>query len=114
MEEKCYVVEITPEAECFYFDLLAYLFKTHHPKSASRKADDILELAMSLKENPFRGSIEHRLKALGREHRFLLYEISRGKDVKIIYFIENASSKVYVTDFFGTKLDDQKIGQRTK
>lgn len=71
-------------------------------------------MAMSLHKNPHRRSIEPRLFSLGREHRFLLYEITRGKEVKIIYFVDEAGGKVYITDFFGTKHDDSKIGQRSK
>lgn len=111
---KGYVVEITPLAEQFYFELLDYLFGTHHPDSAFRKADEILALAISLKHHPYRGAIEPSLEFLGKAHRFLLYEITRGKEVKIIYFVDEPNQKVYVTDFFGTRQDAKKLIQRMK
>ncbi len=111
---KGYLVQITPEAELFYFDLLEYLFKTHQSNSASRKAGEILEMALSLKVNPHRGSIEQKLRFLGKEHRFLPYRITARKEVKIIYFVNKANNTVYVTDFFGTEMDDKKISKRTK
>lgn len=111
---KGYVVEITPQAERFYFELLDYIFSTHHPDSASRKADEILALAISLIHNPYRGTLEQRLESLGKVHRFLLYEITRSKEVKIIYFVDEINQKVFVTDFFGTRQDAKKLSQRTK
>jgi plasmid stabilization system protein ParE len=111
---KGYVVEITPQAERFFLELLDYIFSTHHPDSASRKADEILALAISLKHTPYRGTLEPRLELLGKGHRFLLYEITRGKEVKIIYFVDEDSHKVFVTDFFGTRKDAEKLSLRTK
>jgi len=113
-EPTRYLVEITPEAEIYYFILLDYLFKTHSPESASVKADKILEMAMSLQQNPGRGSHERKLDFLGREHRFLLYNVTSRKQVKIIYFIDKANRIVYVTDFFATQMDDKKISKRNK
>ena len=111
---KGYVVEITPQAERFYFELLDYLYSTHHPNSASLKADGILALAISLKHKPYRGTLEQHLQPLGKAHRFLLYEITRGKEVKNIYFVDEANQKVFVTDFFGTRQAAKKLSQRSK
>jgi len=113
-EQTSYLVEITPEAEHYYFNLLEYLYKTHTSERASNKSDEILDMAMSLVKNPHRGSRERRLDFLGKEHRFLLYEITSRKQVKIIYFIDEPDKTVYVTDFFGTELDDRKISKRNK
>lgn len=113
-EQTSYLVEITPEAEFYYFNLLEYLYRTHSPESASVKSDEILEMAMSLNQNPNRGSHEGRLDFLGKEHRFLLYKITSRKQVKIIYFVDESNKIVYVTDFFGTEMDDRKIGKRNK
>lgn len=115
MEGKTsYLVEITPEAELYYFDLLEYLYKTHTPESASNKADEILGMAMSLDQNPKRGSDERRLAFLDKGHRFLLYKITSRKQVKIIYFVDELNKTVYVTDFFPTKMDDKRISKRGK
>lgn len=113
-EQTSYLVEITPEAELYYFNLLECLYKTHTSESASNKANEILEMATSLDKNPHRGSHERKLDFLGKEHRFLLYEITSRKQVKIIYFIDDLSKIVYVTDFFGTEMDDRKISGRNK
>ena len=115
MEEKPgYIVETTPEAELHYLNLLEHLSRTHTPASALKKADEILDMAMSLDKNPHRGSKEPKLDFLGKEHRFLLYKVTPRRQVKIIYFVDEPDLKVYVTDFFGTEMDDNKLAQRNQ
>ena len=94
MEEKpSYIVEITPEAEMYYLQLSEYLYQTHLEQSAERKADDILDKAMSLNKNPYRGRVEDKLIFLDIEHRFLLYQYTSRKSIKIIYFIDELSEQ---------------------
>ncbi len=109
-----YIVEITPGAEIFYLQLLEYLYQTHSRDSADKKADNILDMAMSLDHNPYRGRIEEKLSFLGKEHRFLLYQYTPRKTIKIIYFIDKQAKKVFVTDFFGSEMDEKKITDRSK
>lgn len=113
-ERESYQVEITPEAENYYKELLEYLYKYHSENSADKKSEEILELALSLENQPYRGRIEDKLVFLGKEHRFLVYPYTSRKSVKVIYFIEESSKKVYVTDFFPTTMSDEKITKRTK
>ena len=113
-EEPGYIVEITPEAEIYYLQLLEYLYQTHSVNSAKRKADEVLDMAMSLDKNPYRGQKENKLSFLEKDHRYLVYRYTSRKSIKIIYFIDEAAKKVFVTDFFGTELDDKKIAGRNK
>lgn len=113
-EEESYDVEITPEAEFYYLKLLEYLHSTHILESAFRKGDEVLKMAMSLDRNPNRGAIEKKLKFSTKKHRFLLYEVTKRHQIKIIYFVDEHNKKVYVTDFFGTEMDDNKIFMRNK
>lgn len=64
-EESSYVVEITPEAEIYYLQLIEYLYSTHSPESAQIKSDEILDLAMSLDKLRDRGTPESKLDFLG-------------------------------------------------
>jgi hypothetical protein len=49
VEEKPeYAVDITPEGEIFFFQLLEYLYDTHSLKNADRKSEEIMEMAISL------------------------------------------------------------------
>ncbi len=113
-EESSYIVEITPEAEIYYLQLLKHLYQTHSENSAARKADEILDMALSLDKNPYRGRVVDQLALLEMEHRFLLYQHNSRKSIKIIYFIDESLKTVYVTDFFGNEMDDEKIADRSK
>jgi mRNA-degrading endonuclease RelE of RelBE toxin-antitoxin system len=113
LEEKTkYTVEITPEAEAFYYNILEYFYKYHSAKSADKKSNELLELAISLEANPTRGTFEKRLKSLGKEHRFLLYYYTTRNAIKVIYFVDELNKVVYVTDFFPCENDDKKISKR--
>jgi len=111
-KSSSYLVEITPEAEQYYLELLSYLYQTHSSKSANKKSEYILDLAMSLDENPNRGSREEDLEYLGKEHQFLIYPITKRKTVKVIYFVEEDIKTVYVTDFFPTEMNPSKLKDR--
>ncbi|SNS77132.1 hypothetical protein SAMN05421640_1171 [Ekhidna lutea] len=113
-EESSYVVDITPEGETYYYDLLKYLYSTHSEESADRKSDEILDMALSLDKMPNRGSDEDKLAFLGVGHKYLLYEVTTRKTIKIIYFIDNSAKMVYVTDFFPTEMDDSRIEERNQ
>jgi len=113
VEEKPeYIVDITPEGEIYYFQLLEYLYNTHSLKNADRKSEEIMEMALSLAKNPYRGRIEEKLRFLKKEHRFLIYSYTTRKTIKIIYFIDEKLKKVYITDFFPTEKDDATISGR--
>jgi plasmid stabilization system protein ParE len=113
-EEPDYIVEITPDAEIYYLQLLEYLYQTHSVTSAERKADEVLDMALSLDKNPYRGRKEEKLSFLEKDHRFLVYRYTSRKCIKIIYFVDEAAKKVFVTDFFGTEMNDKKMTGRTK
>ena len=111
-EEQGYIVEITPEGELFYLQLLEYLYTHNSIRIADQKSDEILDMAMSLNKQPYRGKKEAKLAILGKDHRFLVYRYTPRKTIKIIYFIEEPDKKVYVTDFFPTEKDDGEIKER--
>ncbi len=111
-EESGYIVEITPEAEQYYLDVLEFIYKHHSAASADRKSEALLAKAISLEHHPYRGRIEERLNFLGKEHRFLVYKYTQNRSIKIIYFVEEQAKTVYVTDFFPTKMNEHKIGRR--
>ncbi|MEQ9467633.1 MAG: hypothetical protein RLN88_09485 [Ekhidna sp.] len=113
-EESGYLVDITSEAEIYYYDLLKYLYSTHSVESADRKSDEILDMALSLDKMSGRGRNEDKLAFLGLGHKYLLYELTSRKKVKIIYFILESEKKVFVTDFFPTEMNDSSIEERNK
>ena len=112
-EQKGYIVKITSKAEQYYWDLLAHLYETHSIESANKKSDDILKLAMSLKDNPERGCLEEDLAHYEKGFRALIYHVTKRNTIKIIYFIDEAKKTVYVTDFFPTRQDPNKKTKRS-
>ena len=114
MEGKAsYTVNITQEAERYYYAILEYFYKYHSKESAGRKSDELLKLAITLENIPSRGRIEEKLRFLGREHRFIIYYYTPRKAIKIIYFIDEPNKIVYVTDFFPCENDENKISDRS-
>jgi hypothetical protein len=113
-ETTTYIVEITPEAEFYFYEILAYLYKYHSELSADKKSSELLDLAISLEIDPQRGAIEDNLLSLGKNHKFLLYYYTLRKAIKIIYFVDEPKKIVYITDFFPCQMDDRKINKRTK
>jgi hypothetical protein len=63
-EKQSFIVEISPEGELYYLKLLEYLYTHHSIESADQKSDEILNLAMTLDKQPFRGRIEDKLVVL--------------------------------------------------
>ena len=57
-EESVYKVEITPEAEKYFLDVLEYFYKHHSRDSADIKSEALLIKAISLNSHPQRGRIE--------------------------------------------------------
>ncbi|WP_299892417.1 hypothetical protein, partial [uncultured Lacinutrix sp.] len=68
-EPTIYLVEITSKAEQYYWKLLANLYETHSVDSANKKSDEIIELAMSLEVNPYRGTLEEDLAHYNKTFR---------------------------------------------
>lgn len=113
-ETTVYTVEITPEAEFYYFENLKYFYKYHSEQIALKKSAELLDLAISLEINPQRGTLEEKLKCLEKKHKFILYYYTLRKAIKIIYFIDEPKKIVYVTDFFPCQMDDKKLSRRIK
>jgi hypothetical protein len=53
LEKKSeYQVEITPEAERHYLELMYFLYQSHSERSADKKSVEILDKALSLDAKP--------------------------------------------------------------
>jgi len=111
--EQNYTVEITTEAEQFYNEILDYFYQHHSDESADKKSNELLEAAISLESNPQKGTQESKLEFLDLDHRFILYFYTTRKAIKIIYFIDEPSKSVFITDFFPCESDNQKIKKRS-
>lgn len=110
MEEKEYQVIIaTPAKSRYHNQVLPYLHTNFSFERAIKIDEDIIQTASKLNQNPFRGRIEDRLRGLKEAFRFILFKETKHFELKIIYFIDEKKGCVYVTDFFPTKMQPQRI-----
>ena len=111
-EEKKYAVIITDPADIAFYEVLDYLYDNYPIERAEEIAGELRDAARTLESKPERGTPESRLSHRQKEYRYILYKRTPRSEIKIIYFIDDKSATVYVTDFFPTEKDDAKISGR--
>tara|TARA_B100001063_G_scaffold233463_1_gene249730 strand:- start:48308 stop:48622 length:315 start_codon:yes stop_codon:yes gene_type:complete len=89
--------------------ILPYLKNFFSPERALEIQKAIELDVSSLKQMPIRGSKEPYLSDRPKDYRFILHKESRYFVIKIIYFIDEIRSTVFVTDFFPTSMNPDKI-----
>lgn len=77
-------------------------------------ANSIRNKTKSLCQLPKRGTLEHRLIDRDKTYRFILFKRIPHAEIKILYYLDELKKVVYVTDFFPTEKDDNKIADRNK
>lgn len=109
-KEKLYKVVITkPALHNYQVRILTYLFENFSVKRAAEIGDSILNTASTLSRKPARGRYENYLSSFKEDFRFILFKETRNFELKIVYFISEADSIVYITDFFPTKMNPIKL-----
>lgn len=111
-EEKVYKIVIARPAKNRYQEsVLLYLYEYFSFERAIEIDENILNTTRTLSKNPGRGSREKYLDEVKEEFRFILHKETKHFEIKIIYYINEDESTVYVTDFFPTKMDPQRIAK---
>lgn len=100
-------VEITEKAEYRLEDIHEYYSKEVSSEKATEIVNQIIDRALSLETLANRGRIDDDLRALGKDHRYIL-----ERHYKIIYKVDN--QMVYVTDIFSTRQHPEKKISRNK
>lgn len=113
-EASKYQVIITDPAEISFYEVLDYLYDNYPLERAEQIADELRDTANKLHYYPERGVLEGNLSNRSQGYRYLLYRRSSRTDIKVIYYIDQSSSTVYVTDFFPTEKDNQKLPERNR
>lgn len=109
-EGKSYQVIVAKSASIRYRELvLQYLFENFSFERATAIDEKIIRLAGSLSVKPYRGRKEKYLSEFSHNFRFILFKETSHLEIKIIYYISEEKSIVYVTDFFPTKMDPSRI-----
>ena len=73
---------------------------------------ELLNVIYSLNQNPKRGSTVKELKHLGMGHLFIIYPITKRNKIKVIYFIEDSTQTIHITDFFPCQMNPSSITRR--
>ena len=113
-ETEDYEVNITSSGKLFYLEVIDQFYTYNSLESASRKADQLYAMAMKLASFPERGQLEETLRSSPKDYRYILYQASPGQVIKIIYFIDKPNRVVYVTDFFPTRMENERIRRRNR
>lgn len=85
-------------------EILSYLLLNFSLERSIEIDSKVLNVVQSLQRNPLRGVIEKFLASSTEEFRFLLFRETKYFELKIIYPIREKDMKVFVTDFFPTKM----------
>ncbi len=111
-KELNYQIEFTHSANRAFYDVVEYLYDHYTVDRAEEIANSLYKKAISLQTLFYRGTHEPRLSHRSKGYRYLLFERSKRKFIKIIYYVDQKSEKIYITDFFPTEMDDTKIEAR--
>ncbi|MEM6830733.1 MAG: hypothetical protein AAF551_09455 [Bacteroidota bacterium] len=113
-EEKIkYLVEYTVTATNYFYQAINYFYEHHSLSRAEVMVNELEQLAQSLAYLPHRGAEEKWLEGRPQKYRFLLYQRTKRSGIKVIYFVDDPSKIVYVTDFFPTEKDSEEISLRS-
>jgi len=112
-KEKIYKIVIAqPAKNRFHESVLPYIYENFIFERAIEVAENILRTAETLDNKPGRGRNEKYLEEAKQEFKFILHKETRHFELKIIYYINEDEETVYITDFFPTKMDPQRISKK--
>ena len=113
-EKSRYEVVITSTAEIHFYELVEYLYEHMAPTRAEEVATLLSEAAFSLDHLYHRGNREENLVGRKNDYRYILFNRTARATVKIIYYADEQTKTVFVTDFFPTEKDPKKLGKRSE
>ena len=110
VEGKLYKIEISKPAKNRYHEIvLPYIYDNFSFERAIEIDENILKTVETLSQKPNRGTTEKYLEEARELFKFILHKETKHFELKIIYYINENKSIVYVTDFFPTKMNPQRI-----
>jgi uncharacterized protein (DUF2344 family) len=105
-----YKVIVAPSADHRYVNAILPYLDRNFSFNRLIEIDEAIDLAVhSLKHHPHRGSRELLLEQDDREYRYILFRETRHFELKILYFIEEHSSSVFVVDYFPTAMHPRRM-----
>lgn len=108
-KEGKYKAVITKSAEIYFYEVVEYLYEHMSLERAEEVTTDIQEMALSLDRLHDRGTIEKKLAQRKKSYRYILFKRTPRAQIKIVYYVDQATKTVYITDFFPTEKDPRKL-----
>ncbi|MCC5919200.1 MAG: hypothetical protein LAT68_00465 [Cyclobacteriaceae bacterium] len=109
-EEKIYKIIIARPALIRYQqNVLPFIYENFSFERAVEVNENILAKANTLNKKPNRGRKEKYLEKYEEGFRFILHQETKHFEIKIIYYINEKEGKVYITEFFPTKMNPNRI-----
>jgi len=113
-EASKYLVIITDPAEISFYEILDYLYDNYPHERAEKIANELRDMANRLHYHPERGTQEGKLSHRSNGYRYILYKRTSRTDIKVIYYIDQATFTVYITDFFPTEKNNVKLSKHNE
>lgn len=112
-EKKVYKIIIARPAQIRYQQrVLPYIYENFSFERAIEVDENILATASTLDKKPNRGRKEKYLQEAKEAFKFVLHKETKHFEIKIIYYINEDEGIVYITDFFPTKMNPQRISDK--
>ncbi len=111
-EAAQYKIVVTRKAEVYFYELAEFMYKNMTTGRAEEIIMELQKTVLSLSSLFLRGSIEKNLKGEGQEFRFLLLKRTPRAQIKVVYYVDELSKTVFVTDFFPTEKDPKQLKER--
>ena len=112
-EAREYEVIFTRSGEIRFYEIIEYLYTHYSFERAVELTEALYEAPETLSYNPEKGSKEERLSE-GGEYRYILFRRTQRAMIKIIYYIDKKSKTVYVTDFFPSEMNPNRMNKGRK
>lgn len=112
-KEEDFKIIVTQQARKRYQEtVLEYLFTYFSTNRAIEIDKAIFEKVSSLKARKYTGTKENYLSHFKEDFRFILHKEHSSFEIKIIYFVSEENKSIFVTDFFPTKMNPDKLTGR--
>ncbi|WP_075349205.1 type II toxin-antitoxin system RelE/ParE family toxin [Algoriphagus marinus] len=109
-EKEVFEVIVTnPAMYRFQDEILGYIEKNFSISRAIEIEAGLLKTVRSISINPFRGTKDSSIKSMDRVYRFILFKETRYFELKILFYIDEQAQKVFVTDFFPTRMNPSNM-----
>lgn len=90
-----------------------YVFEYQSFDRANTIALELLAHPEILKQQPYSGTAERLLEERRNDYRFLVYRRTKQITVKIVYYVDEITQTVNITDLFPSEMSPEKVSKRT-